>query len=404
MDMNTAKKTLFRTIIITMSLVALGVFFQTGRSAPMFSEEPLPTVQVTLRPGVEWMTIRNLPVEASTIWQENGQVFAYSRPIINSARDAALYQELIAGRLNSLPDEQVLTAEVTFKAPLSLTGIDALLSGGYTVISLLAGGDNGSTGRVSYPPEEIPAGVQEGFSQIYEALSGGTPAPSLSPDNYIAATVKASTLLLRELAQKERVYTVDVGPVDLITNFPGGDFSPLKDVSYDYESHVGSLCEFAILRNRIDELSANGEIPVTVRNDLQDILTSAEAYTNANDIATARSEMALFSETLAENSTVISEGALSEVDIVGDCLVVRTMQSDPVVNAGNDQIVTLGNSVTVNAIYTDADNTEDHSARIDWGDVFAVTYINRACPGGVVINITGEREMDGAYETQITHS
>ena len=40
----------------------------------------------------------------------------------------------------------------------------------------------------------------------------------------------------------------------------------------------------------------------------------------------------------------------------------------PVVNAGTDQTVDLGNSLTVNATYTDADNSENHSARINWGD------------------------------------
>lgn len=40
----------------------------------------------------------------------------------------------------------------------------------------------------------------------------------------------------------------------------------------------------------------------------------------------------------------------------------------PVVTAGDDQSVELGNSVTVNAAYSDSDNSEDHSARIDWGD------------------------------------
>jgi hypothetical protein len=225
---------------------------------------------------------------------------------------------------------------------------------------------------------------------------------SESPDNYTAATVKASAFLLRELAQRERVYTVDVGPVDLITNFPGGDFSPLKDVSYDYESHVGSLCEFTILRNRIDELSTNGEIPVSVRNDLQDIITSAEAYINANDIASARSEMALFFETLAENSTVISEGALNEMDIVGDCLVVRTMQSDPVVNAGNDQTVTLGNSVTVNAAYTDADNSESHSARIDWGDgVIEDMPVTMTGPGAGEVNAQHGYSNAGNYTVEV---
>ena len=40
----------------------------------------------------------------------------------------------------------------------------------------------------------------------------------------------------------------------------------------------------------------------------------------------------------------------------------------PVVNAGDDQIIDFGDSVTISTIYTDADNTENHSARIDWGD------------------------------------
>ncbi len=40
----------------------------------------------------------------------------------------------------------------------------------------------------------------------------------------------------------------------------------------------------------------------------------------------------------------------------------------PVVNAGDDQTVELGNPVTVNASYSDADNSENHSARIHWGD------------------------------------
>ena len=323
--MNLTRRALFRVFFITLLVMTLGAFIQTGQSASQFSPDPLPTVQVTLPPGVDWVTVRDLNVETTTIWQENGQVFAISRPLINSARDAALYQELIEGRLNSLPDEQVLTAEVTFKDSLSLAGIESLLEQ-YTIVSLLASGDGGSTRQVAYPPDDVPAELQTEFNQVFEALSGGTPAPGLSPDNYIAATVKSSALLLRNLAQKERVFTVDVGPVDLITNFPGGDFSSLKDVSYDYELYVGLSCEFTLLRNRINELSTNGEIPVAVRDELNEILTNSETYLNANDIASARSEMALFFETLTENSTTIVEDALEEAGIVGDCLVARKMQ------------------------------------------------------------------------------
>jgi len=101
---------------------------------------------------------------------------------------------------------------------------------------------------------------------------------------------------------------------------------------------------------------------------LQGILTNAEAYLGANDVDSARNEMTLFFETLTENSTSISENALKETGIVGDCLLARKMQSDPVVDAGTDQTFQLGTPVTINATYTDADNTENHSARIDWGD------------------------------------
>jgi hypothetical protein len=364
------------------------MFIQTGQSASQFSPDPLPTIQTTLHPGVEWVTVRSLPVEASTIWQEKGQVFAFSRPLINSAQDAALYRELLEVRLNSLPDEQVLMAEVTFKASLPLVGIESLLDG-YTIISLLTSDEDSSTRQVAYPPEDVPAEFQTEFSQVYETLSGGTPAPSLSPDNYIAATVKTSALLLRELAQKERVFTVDVGPVDLVGNFPGGDFSPLKDVSYDYELHVGSVCEFTLLRNRINELSASGEIPVAVKDELNDLLSNAEIYQNANDVASARGEMVIFFETLVENSTAISEAALKETGVVGDCLVVREMQSDPVVDAGDDQAVSLGANATIIATYSDADNTENHSAQIDWGDgTIEDVPVNMTGPG--TGDVTGE--------------
>ena len=40
----------------------------------------------------------------------------------------------------------------------------------------------------------------------------------------------------------------------------------------------------------------------------------------------------------------------------------------PVVNAGDDQTVELGSTVTLTASYSDTNDSEAHSARIDWGD------------------------------------
>lgn len=399
--MKSTKKNLFRIIFIIILLTALTMIFETVQSAPLFSPVPLPTIQATLRPGIEWMTVRNLSVEASTIWQENGQVFGFSRPIINNPQDAFVYQELLKDRLNSLPDEQILTAEVTFKAPLTLSGIENLLSQ-YTIVSLLASGENGSTSQVAYPPESIPIEVQEEFNQTYEALSGGTPAPSLSPDSYIAATVKASPILLRELAQKERVFTVDVGPVDLISEFPTGNFSPLKDVSYDYELHVGASCEFNVLRDRINEFITNTEISETVGDELIDALNSSETYLNFNDIASSREELVYFFDILNENSTNISEAAFKEINIIADCLFSRKLQSNPVVYAGIDQSISLGNSLDMNVSYSDPDDTESHTAKINWGDgVIEDVPANRTGIGdGEVISAHTYNNL-GAYTVEV---
>jgi hypothetical protein len=328
MEMNINRNRFVKLILFVLCFLSVSMFFQPAKGAPFYSPEPLPTLDVTPLPGIDWVTVRNLSVESSSIWQTNGQVFASSRPLINNTLDAALYRELIESRLSALPDSQILTAEVTFQAPLSLTQVESILGQG-TVVSLLGSDAGGSTGRVSYPPDNLPTGFQQEFNQLFESISGGTPAPSLSFDHYIAAEVRASTLQLRAITQEERIFIVDVGPVDLVSDFPDGNFSTIKDVSYDYELHVGSFCEFNLLRDRIDDLSANGAIPAAVRDELDDILANSEMSMNAEAFGPARSEMTLFFETLDENNTTIDEDALKEVIVIGDCLVARKLQIPP---------------------------------------------------------------------------
>jgi len=61
----------------------------------------------------------------------------------------------------------------------------------------------------------------------------------------------------------------------------------------------------------------------------------------------------------------------------------------PVVNAGEDQTVSVGENVDINATYSDADNTENHSARIDWGDgTIEDVPVNMTGPG--TGDVTGE--------------
>ena len=67
----------------------------------------------------------------------------------------------------------------------------------------------------------------------------------------------------------------------------------------------------------------------------------------------------------------------------------------PVVNAGNNQTVELGNTVTVNATYTDTDNTENHSARINWGDgTIEDVAVNMTGPGAG--QVTGQHAYTSA--------
>jgi len=67
----------------------------------------------------------------------------------------------------------------------------------------------------------------------------------------------------------------------------------------------------------------------------------------------------------------------------------------PIVNAGNEQTITLGDDVAVNATYSDADNTEDHSARIDWGDgTVEDVAVNMTGPG--TGDVAGQHTYAGA--------
>lgn len=74
----------------------------------------------------------------------------------------------------------------------------------------------------------------------------------------------------------------------------------------------------------------------------------------------------------------------------------------PVVTAGDDQTVELGNSVTVNAGYSDADNSENHFAQIDWGDgMVEDIQANTTSPG--IGEVTGQHTYTslGEYTVEI---
>jgi len=74
----------------------------------------------------------------------------------------------------------------------------------------------------------------------------------------------------------------------------------------------------------------------------------------------------------------------------------------PVVNAGNDQTVNLGNSVTVNATYSDADNSENHSAKIDWGDgTVEDVAVNMTGPGAGQVTGQHTYASPGTYTVEV---
>jgi hypothetical protein len=74
----------------------------------------------------------------------------------------------------------------------------------------------------------------------------------------------------------------------------------------------------------------------------------------------------------------------------------------PVVDAGTDQNVELGNPVTINATYIDADNSENHSARIDWGDgVVEDVPVTMTGPGAGEVNAQHIYGSSGNYIAEV---
>jgi PKD repeat protein len=74
--------------------------------------------------------------------------------------------------------------------------------------------------------------------------------------------------------------------------------------------------------------------------------------------------------TYADNGVYTVSASLTDNSgaVTSDTIVVTVQNLTPVVSAGSDQIVEMGSSVTVNALYTDAGIVDTHSATINWGD------------------------------------
>jgi phosphatidylserine/phosphatidylglycerophosphate/cardiolipin synthase-like enzyme len=74
----------------------------------------------------------------------------------------------------------------------------------------------------------------------------------------------------------------------------------------------------------------------------------------------------------------------------------------PVANGGNDQVISLGSSVASNASYTDADNPENHSARISWGDgMIEDVAVNMTGPGAGEVSGEHTYSSVGSYTVEI---
>gem|GEM_PF-2081584 len=74
----------------------------------------------------------------------------------------------------------------------------------------------------------------------------------------------------------------------------------------------------------------------------------------------------------------------------------------PVASAGNDQTITLGDDTVVNVTYSDADNTENHSARIDWGDgIVEDTPVNATGPGTGDVTAQHTYTSAGTYTVEV---
>lgn len=74
----------------------------------------------------------------------------------------------------------------------------------------------------------------------------------------------------------------------------------------------------------------------------------------------------------------------------------------PIVNAGDDQTVGLDNPVTLTATYNDANDSENHSARIDWGDgMLETATANIIGPGIGEVNGQHTYANPGNYTVEV---
>ena len=156
---------------------------------------------------------------------------------------------------------------------------------------------------------------------------------------------------------------------------------------------------FTITVNAINDPPIAADLNTSTPED-----TTLNALVTATDIDSSPLTFALDTQAAHGTASVSSDGSFSYApnpDFVGDdvftfsvsdgsggsdtatvAINVGSVNDNPVVDAGQDQIADLNASVTVNAAYTDTDTTDTHSASITWGDGSAPEDVV-AASGGV---------------------
>lgn len=150
--------------------------------------------------------------------------------------------------------------------------------------------------------------------------------------------------------------------------------------------HQGNLNASSSEHNNLFDLnplfidSANGDYQLSVGSpaiDAGDPSLQEGPYLDGNNDGIVRIDVGVFEYTPAANVA-------------------------PIVNAGNDQTVEFGIGVVINATYTDPDNSNGHSAKIDWGDgMIEDVPVNMTSPGAGEVNAQHVYSSLGNYTVEV---
>ncbi|MEW6568572.1 MAG: hypothetical protein AB1449_10495 [Chloroflexota bacterium] len=264
---------------------------------------------------------RDLGKEITAIYEIENTTFLLTTHTLNNIEELIQYQRLQDSRLDSLDTEDLLSARVTFKLPLSLEETEEVL-GTAAVSSLRYVSSPTGGGQLPYPVTAQHLAVLEAWEQDLRSQYGdGFKVLA----GFTAAEIQASPNQLTSIADDRRTFIVDAGATDLLGQFANAISLSDNDVAYSYQTFVGSVCTIQDLIRLTDELATQGLIDDSgIHNSLQGKLHNANRLFDRGAVNPAANIIqAYINEVEAQRAIHIDEAAADKLAIVADCVAVR---------------------------------------------------------------------------------